>query len=173
MTRLLLKTSSSHEDWYGGCECALLEITPELLAALRAKCEIAAEAFAKDDSLSELYFWGAPAEFYDYDVVSAACEAGIESEFEDEGRVFLPDSFNMAAFEPQAVECGQTIIRCDAATNGQLTFGVVFFCYPKHDSIAITTYETTIEEMEKALAASPSQPCVSDSPILREAEGLA
>ncbi|HEV2382182.1 MAG TPA: hypothetical protein VG206_20625 [Terriglobia bacterium] len=55
--RVALRVSSSYEHWDGGCEFALVEVTPELAAlALRRIAALGAQKSVDPDSFQVLYY---------------------------------------------------------------------------------------------------------------------
>jgi hypothetical protein len=55
--RVALRVSSSYEHWDGGCEFALVEVTPELAAlALRRIAALRAQK-SVDPDIDETYYW--------------------------------------------------------------------------------------------------------------------
>lgn len=62
--RVALRVSSSNEHWDGGCEFALVELTPGLAAlALRRIAALPAQKF-DDPDIGETYFWTSCVECY-------------------------------------------------------------------------------------------------------------
>ena len=78
--RILLKTESSDPDFNADCECAVLDVTPELLQRVKARVKIARHAAKADGNLWELYFWGGAPTFHGYDLIEACAEAATESD---------------------------------------------------------------------------------------------
>ena len=77
--KILLKTESSDPDFNADCECAVLDVTPELLQQIKARVKIARQAAKADSDLWELYFWGGAPPFHGYDLIEACAEAAAES----------------------------------------------------------------------------------------------
>ena len=155
--KILLKTESSDPDCNAGCECAALDVTPELLEQVEARVKIARQAAKAEGDLWELYFWGGAPTFHGYDLIEACAEAAAQSEgtdqddweqrFENQGFLPVPEAVDVEQFEPQRSECDQEIIRCERSgkTGG---FEVAWTMVPKHTDIYITTQAVSLKHLE-------------------------
>lgn len=153
--RVALKVSSSNEHWDGGCEFALVEVTPELAAlAVRRITALRAQKSA-DPDIDETYYWTSCAECYFSPSITpehagveaeAACVAAAESVCEgqgdDNGVVEVFDSFQVPSCQIAAVECQQMIVRQDA---------IAFLAIPNHTSFYVHTAEIPLAMLEAAL----------------------
>ena len=73
--QIILNAHSSNEHYNGDCDYAVIDLTPELAEQIRNRVALARQARQQDNDLYELYFWGSPAEFYDYNILDACQEA--------------------------------------------------------------------------------------------------
>lgn len=156
--RVALRVSSSYEHWDGGCEFALVEVTPELAAlALRRIAALRAQKSA-DPDIDETYYWASWVECYfspwanpaDAGAeVEATCLAAAESLCEDHGEdtgvVEVSDSFQVPSHQIAAVECQQMVVRLDS---------IALSAIPKHASFYVQTAEIPLAILEAALVSS-------------------
>jgi hypothetical protein len=155
--RVALGVSSSYEHWDGGCEFALIEVTPELAAlALRRIAALRAQK-PVDPDIDEAFYWTSCVKCYfspwmtpdeaEADV-EAACVAVADSlwevQTEDNGLVEVPDGFKVPSCQIAAVECQQMIVRQDA---------IAFSAIPKHAGFYFQTAEIPPGMLEAALVA--------------------
>jgi hypothetical protein len=153
--RVALKVSSSYEHCDGGCEFALVEITPESAAlALRRIAALRAEK-SVDPEIDEAYYWTSCVECYfspwiapeeaEAEVESAcmaAAESLCEGQREDDGVIEVPDSFQVPSCQIAAVECQQMIVR---------QASIAFSAIPKHTSFYVHSAEIPLAMLEAAL----------------------
>lgn len=155
--KILLRTNSTNPEYYADCDCAVLDVTPELLAHIAARAEISRQAAEADTDLWELYFWSCGPDFYKCTLIEVCAEAvaemeGIdasnwEEQFQHAGVFPLPDGVDLDRFEPQWTECDQEIIRVQRV-NGRLECEVGWVVIPKHSDIYITTEAVALERLE-------------------------
>ena len=163
---ILLKTESSDPDFNADCECAVLDVTPELLQQIKARVKIARQAAKADSDLWELYFWGGTPTFHGYDLIEACAEAAAESgdpgqadwdqRFEDQGFLPIPEAVDVERFEPQRTECDQQVIRRER-TGKSRGFEVAWTMIPKHTDIYITTKAIPVERLPMSRVSSPRE----------------
>jgi hypothetical protein len=152
--RVALRVSSRNEHSDGGCEFALVEITPGLAAlALRRIAALRAQK-SVDPDIEETYYWTSCVECHfspwitpeDAGAeVEAACLAAAESlegQSEETGVVEVPDSFQVPSCQVAAVECQQIIVRPDA---------IALSAIPKHASFYVQTAEIPLGMLEAAI----------------------
>ena len=110
---IVLRTYSSTPDFYGECECAVLEVTARLVEVVRRRIEVAVSACRDDPTLWELCFGSPDPEFYDYALVEACVDADatFEAGFEHEGKARLPDHVSTADFDAARTECEEMVLR--------------------------------------------------------------
>ena len=148
--QMVFNTSSSNEHYNGDCDCAVVDVTPQLIETLRQYCEVAKRAYQESKtSLWSLRFWGSPAEFYPYGLVMD-CEA-VDEEFlggfESEAAAPLPEGVSVDDVDPRRVDCDQTVIMCES----QDSFRVKWQSNLKHQNITVETYSTTLDWLEECL----------------------
>jgi hypothetical protein len=153
--RVALRVSSSNEHWDGGCEFALVEVTPGLAAlALRRIAALRAQR-SSDPEIDETYYWTSCVECYfspwitQEDAgadVEAACLAAAESLCEDQGEdngvVEVFGGFQVPSYQIAAVECQQMIVRQDA---------IALSAIPKHACFYVQTAELPLAMLDAAL----------------------
>lgn len=160
--KILLKTESSDPDFNADCECAVLDVTPELLQQIKARVKIARQAAKADGDLWELYFWGAAPTFHGYDLIETCAEAAAsgdsgqsdwEQQFESQGFLPIPETVDVERFEPKRTECDQEIIRCER-TGKTGSFEVAWTMIPKHTDIYVTTKAIPVERLAVSCVSS-------------------
>ena len=62
--RIILKVSSSNEHCNGGCEFALLDLTPELARLAVGRIATLREQKSLDPDIEETYYWAYFAEYF-------------------------------------------------------------------------------------------------------------
>jgi hypothetical protein len=122
---IVLNTHSSDPEFDGDCDYAVVRLTPELLAQVRRRVELARQAGHQDDDLYELYFWGGTAEFYDCDLLEACQDAvaagrGTDGDkaaqdwlggLDENGHALVPPAADLAACQPQRTECDHYVVK--------------------------------------------------------------
>lgn len=162
--RIILTTYSSDENFNGECDYAVVELTPELVAQVRRRVELARQAGLQDQDLWELYFWDGTAEFYDSSLLEA-CENAVagakvgdadqaahewQSGLEQDGHAGLPEGVNLAAHQPQRTEADQMVLHC-RLYSAKAEFEIAWTASPKHTDVYVTTSELTPSAMEAYL----------------------
>jgi hypothetical protein len=130
--RIILKVSSSNEYCDGGCEFALVDLTPELAALALQRIAMLREQKSLDLDIDETYYWAYFAEYFSPWVNLAAAEKEVDPAsltFADmldrfriaDNEVFtVPESFQLPSSQIAAVECQEMIARA--------------LCYRQHNS---------------------------------------
>jgi hypothetical protein len=147
--KLILKTSSTCEDYSGGCDYALVHLTPELAGVCLKRIGKLRRERLKDRDLYEKYyfdyspiFFGATEEAGGVgDPLEERIENGSLGTVHDEGVWVVETEFSVADKFLAWTECNQMIVRENE---------VLWFTYPKHTDIQITTYAVPIELLERA-----------------------
>jgi hypothetical protein len=151
--RIILKVSSSNEYCDGGCEFALIDLTPELAALALQRIAALREQKALDPNIDETYYWACFAEYFSpwVNVVAAEKEAepaGLN--FVDildglqivENEVLtVPETFKLPSNQIAAVECQEMIAREDC---------IAFTAIPKHAGFRVQTVEIPLTMLEAA-----------------------
>jgi hypothetical protein len=157
-----LKVASSNEYCDGGCEFALIDLTPEL--ARLALCRIAAlrEQKILDPNIDEIYYWAyfVACYFSPYadlaveDEDKAAQSAAVlvvdlhdELQIQNQELVCVPECFQLRPDRMVAVECEEMVVR---------EASIAFTAIPKHTCFYVQTVEIPITILEAALAISAS-----------------
>jgi hypothetical protein len=156
---ILLKVTSSNEYCDGGCEFALVDLTPELAALALQRIAALRDQKTVDPNIVETYYWAyfAACYFSPYaalaidDIEAEAASIPLEDQLhelqiEDKEIVCVPESFQVPPGQV-AVECEQMVVY-----EGSIAFTAI----PKHASFHVQTVEIPVAMLEAALAISPS-----------------
>jgi hypothetical protein len=157
--RIALKVSSNNEYCNGGCEFALLDLTPELARLAMGRIATLRELKDLDPDIDEVYYWAYFAEYFSpwRDLASPGQE--IEGKSAMMKRVLddittgekeitcVPESFQVSPNQIAAVECQKMIVRSDS---------IVFMAIPKHASFYVRTVEIPLAILEAAATTSVS-----------------
>ena len=153
--RVVLKVTSSNENYNGGCEYALLDLTPDLASLALRRIAVLKEQRNLDPDIDETYYWAYFVDCY-FDPWAESAEDVKEGEgtsyavgdmldelkIEDNGVVSVPEDFHVPPSQC-AVECEQMIVRWDA---------IAFMAIPKHGSVRAETREIPLAMLEAAAA---------------------
>jgi hypothetical protein len=160
--RIILKVSSSNEYCDGGCEFALVDLSPELAALALQRIAALREQKILDPNIDEVYYWAyfVACYFSPYtdlaveDEDKAAENASVllgdlldELQIQDQELVCVPQCFQVQPSRVAAVECEKMIVR---------EASIAFTAIPKHASFYVQTLEIPISMLEAALAISTS-----------------
>ena len=154
--RVVLKVTSSNENYNGGCEYALLDLTPDLASLALRRIAVLKEQRNLDPDIDETYYWAYFVDCY-FDPWAESAEDVKEGEgtssavgdmldelkIEDNGVVSVPENFHVTPSQDTAVECEQMVVRADA---------IAFMAIPKHCSVRVQTAEIPITMLEAAAA---------------------
>ena len=159
--RIVLTVTSNNEHCNGGCEFALVDLTPELAAlALRRIGALKAQK-EMDPDIDETSYWAYLVDcYFDPWAESSIDEEEVEGKGTAVGTMFdelqieanevvcVPENFRVPPSQRAAVECEQMIARADS---------IAFTAIPKHGSFRLETAEVTLAMLEAAAAASASR----------------
>ena len=158
--RILLKVTSSNEYCDGGCDCALVDLSPELAALALQRIAALRDQKTFDPNIVETYYWAYFAACYfspyaglaidDMEAEGASIPLGDqlhELQIEDKEIVCAPASFQVPPGQVAAIECEQMIV---------FETSIAFTAIPKHASFRVQTVEIPLAMLEAALAISPS-----------------
>lgn len=148
--KILLKTRSDNPEYNADCDCAVVDLTPNLLDQIRCRVKMARKMLSQDSDLYELYFWGGTADFFSYRLVEASEAAGAttrSTDTEQAGHSALPGTLDLGVHEIQRTECDQMIVRYSPTPEGP-EFEVAWVSIPKHTNIYVTTEAITLEDLE-------------------------
>jgi len=157
---ILLKVTSSNEYCDGGCEFALVDLTPELAALALQRIAALRDQKAVDPNIVDTYYWAYFAACYfspyaglavgDMEAEGASIPLADllhELQIEDKEIVCAPASFQVPPGQVAAVECEQMIV---------YEASVAFTAIPKHASFYLQTVEIPVTMLEATLAIRPS-----------------
>jgi len=158
--RILLKVTSSNEYCDGGCEFALVDLSPELAALALQRIAALRDQKTVDPNIVETYYWAYFAACYfspyaglavdDMEAEGASIPLGDlldELQIEDKEIVCVPEIFQVPSSQIAPVECEKMLVREDS---------IAFTAIPKHTSFHAQTVEIPLAMLEAALAISPS-----------------
>ena len=157
--KVVLKVSSSNENCDGGCEFAVLELTPELAALALRRIAALREQKNLDPDIDEMYYWTCFAEYFSQWRNLAGADMGTEPaslavadmleelRIEEKEVVTVPEIFHVPPSQLARVECEQMIVREDS---------IAFMAIPKHASFYVRTVDIPLTMLEAAAAAGAS-----------------
>ncbi len=154
--RLVLKVTSGNEHSSGGCEYALLDLTPELTALGLRRIAVLKELNKTDPLIDETCYWAhfvvcyfdpwAAPEVEDREDTSPGLGDKLdELKIEENGVVCVGENFCVAPNQCAAVECERMIARADS---------VAFTAIPRHCSFRVETREVPLAMLEAPAAAT-------------------
>ena len=124
--KLVLRVSSNNEHCDGGCELALVDLSPELAALALRRMVVLREQKCLDPDVDETYYWAHVVEYFSPWVSLASTKEEVEPAVEvanvldelgvEENEVLMvPESFLVPSCQVAAVECRQMVVRalCD------------------------------------------------------------
>ncbi len=139
--QVILKVWSSNPNNNGGCDFAVLDMTPELANQALRRVGILREQKAADPALDETHYWDSAADFFSAWLPAASTPESeatclkLEEELDllqiDRHEV-VTASGNLTIPESQIarVECAQMVVR---------ETGIAFTAIPKHTDFHVTT----------------------------------
>ena len=154
--KLVLKVSSNNEHCDGGCELALVDLSPELAALALRRIAVLREQKFLDPDVDETYYWAHVVEYFSPWVSLASTKKEVEPAVEvanvldefgvEENEVLMvPESFWVPSCLVAAVECRQMIVRADC---------IAFTAIPKHASFHVQTVEIALGTLEVAVTGA-------------------
>ena len=152
--KLVLKVSSNNEHCDGGCELALVNLSPELAALALRRMVVLREQKSLDPDVDETYYWAHVVEYFSPWVSLARTKEQVEPAVEvanvldelgiEENEVLtVPESFLVPSCQIAAVECGQMLVRQDS---------IAFTAIPKHTSFHVQTVEISRARLEATVS---------------------
>jgi hypothetical protein len=158
--RLILKVTSSNEYCDGGCEFALVDLTPQLATLALGRIAALREQKILDPNIVETYNWAyfAACYFSPYACLAVddmeAAGGNIPQEdqlhqlqIEEKQIVCTPSSFEVPPGQVAAVECEQMVVY-----EGSIAFTAI----PRHASFHVQTVEIPVVMLKAALDISHS-----------------
>jgi hypothetical protein len=154
--KVVLRVSSNNEHCDGGCELALVELTPQLAAMALRRIAVLREQKNLDPDVDETYYWAYVVEYFSPWVSLASTKEEVEPAVEvanvldelgvEENEVLMvPESFLVPSCQIAAVECGKIIVREDS---------IAFTAIPKHASFHVQTVEIPRAMLEAAVTGA-------------------
>jgi hypothetical protein len=157
--RIVLKVSSNNEYCNGGCEFAILDLTPELAGLAMGRIATLREQKNLDPDIVETYYWAYFAEYFSPWKDPASPGEEVESakgtledmldelQSEEKEIVCVLETFQVSPHQIAAVECEEMIVRLDS---------IAFMAIPKHASFYVQTVEIPLLMLEAAATTSVS-----------------
>ncbi|MGD0324185.1 MAG: hypothetical protein ABSD45_10665 [Terriglobia bacterium] len=155
--RIVLRVSSNNEYCNGGCEFALVDLTPELAELALGRIATLREQKSLDPDVDETYYWAYVVQYFSPWVSLASTEEEVEpatlkvADMLDELRIevnevlTVPESFRVPSGQFAAMECEQMIVREDC---------IAFTAIPKHASFHVQTVEIALAMLEAAVTGA-------------------
>jgi len=154
--KLVLKVSSNNEHCDGGCELALVDLTPEVAATSLQRIAVLREQKSLDPDIDETYYWAYFVEYFSPWVSLASTEEEVEPAvkvanvldelgIEENEVLMVPESFLVPSCQIAAVECRQMVVRADC---------IAFTAIPKHASFHVQTVEIPLGTLEAAVTGA-------------------
>jgi len=128
--RIIIRATSSNENFNGGIDYAIVDITPELIRKIQSRQEMAKAAKQADGDFSRMTF-------YDYAARYVSASHGIDLP-SDENVGVLPGGTVIDEDAHQRTDCDRMCVADDE---------VFWTCYPKHDNTAIETASLSVGEI--------------------------
>ena len=150
--KVVLRVSSSNEHCDGGCELALVDLTPQLGATALRRIAVLREQKSLDPDIDGTYYWAYVVEYFSPWVSLARTKEEVEPAVEvadmldeigmEENEVLtVPEIFRVPSCQVAAVECLQMVVRADC---------IAFSAIPKHASFHVQTVEVPLGTLEAA-----------------------
>lgn len=153
---IILNVWSNNPFNNGGCDFAVVDLTPELAKLALRRIATLCEQKSLDSCVYEMYYWGWEAEYFSpwADCLSEPGEKTACPELENlleelraGGREIVVAADKPALLESQIarVECGQMIVRENS---------ISFIGIPKHTDFYVTTADIPKEVLQRAVTSS-------------------
>ena len=132
---IFLSTTSSHEDYKGECDIAVVEMTKELAELILKRAEIFRELHAKDRMLVHMDYFDYSANYF---------QISYEDDIEEELQANTYDGpaesdYVFPEERRQSTECDQMVLTDDS---------VYWACFVKHTNIRIETGAIPIAQIQ-------------------------
>ena len=153
---IILNVWSSSPFNNGGCDFAVVDLTPEFAKLALRRIATLCEQKSLDPCVYEMYYWGSEAEYFSpwADFLSdpeekTACPGlgTLLEQLSADGHEIVVAEDKPALLESQIarVECGQMIVRENS---------ISFTAIPKHTDFYVTTAEIPKEVLQRAVTSS-------------------
>jgi hypothetical protein len=155
---IVLNTHSTNPEFNGDCDYAVVQLTPEVVAQVRRRVELARKAGQEDNDLCELYFWDGAADFYDNGLLEA-CQDAVAADkgdqaaqdwltgLEQDGHALVPPAADLSACQPQRTECDQMVLGCSPLSR-EPHYEIAWTASPKHSDVYVTTSDLPLAALE-------------------------
>jgi sulfur carrier protein ThiS len=154
--KVILRVSSNNEHCDGGCELALVDLTPQLAGMALRRIAVLREQKSLDPDIDETYYWAYVVEYFSPWVSLASTEEEVEPAvtvanvldelgIEENEVITVPESLRVPSCQIAAVECEQMIVRADC---------IAFTAIPKHASFHVQTVEIALSTLEAAVTGA-------------------
>ena len=169
---IILNTDSTNPEFHGDCDCAVVDLAPELVDQIQRRVELARQLGQEHNDLYEVYFWDGMADFYEGQLIEA-CEEALAAAadgkggeqvvqdwltgLEENGHAPLPPGVDLAAHKPQRTECDQMILRCGRWARGP-EFEIAWTTSPKHTDVYVTTRDLPLAALEGCVRQAQAAP---------------
>ena len=118
--KVVLRVSSNNEHCDGGCELALVDLSPELADLALRRIAVLREQKNLDPDIDETYYWAYVVEYFSPWVSLASTKEEVEPAvkvadmldelgIEENEVLTVPESFQVPSYQIAAVECGQDL----------------------------------------------------------------
>jgi hypothetical protein len=160
---LVLKCSSNDENFDGGCEYALIEITPAFCKLALDRIALCDRLHQEDVSLVEMYYWNYDALYFgrhgdsdlgdnaatDIEECAPKLAELLDTTIDDWDNDDEQAELTADLFVPESLQCR---VECTQMVIGHDGY-VHMFCYPKHTSVQITTNYLSKKQLQEYLEA--------------------
>ncbi len=157
--QVILKVWSSNSDHNGGCDFALVEVTPDFARLALRRIKVLREQKALDPAVDETYCWDSAALFFSpWAGPVGGTREGEASRLKLEEQLDLlqidrhevvtaSEDFAVPQSQIGRVECVQMVVRED---------GIAFTAIPKHTDLCVTSAEIPKEIFERSVTPTNS-----------------
>jgi hypothetical protein len=154
--RVILKVWSSNPENNGGCDFAVVDLTPELARLALRRIAVLGEQRGVDPAACETSYWAADAEYFspwlslpDQSDEAKAASLKLEEELDSlqvnrHEMVTAARGSSVPQTQIARVECAQMVVREE---------GIAFTAIPKHNDLYVTTAEIPKGVLEQAAMA--------------------
>lgn len=156
---VILNVWSNNPFNNGGCDFAVVELTPELANLALRRITVLCEQKGVDPGVYETYYWGSEVEYFSpwidhasqSDDLRSACsemEQLLEKlQVGKRNMVVVADKFAILETQIARVECRQMVVRED---------GISFTAIPKHTDFYVTTADIPKEVLQQVVISANS-----------------
>jgi hypothetical protein len=148
--RFVFKVYSTVEDYYGDCEFAVVEFTPELAQSILKRAKAVRTLREADTDCASVAFWDCSADFYsreDFEAMAGEERlTEIEGIVDDQGYMELPEDYvKLDEGKRQRTECDKLYLFGFEGSHPEIEWKVM----PKHAEMYVYTAGFPLSEVEK------------------------